>query len=43
MIGEDCTIGNHVVVDPGILIGRKCMIAPMKRITENVSSESKVM
>ena len=43
MIGEDCTIGSHVVVDPGIMIGRKCKIDPMKRIRKKVSSESKVM
>ncbi len=43
MIGEDCTIGSHVVVDPGVIIGRKCNIAPIKRITKNISSGSKVM
>ena len=43
MIGEDCIIGSHVVVDPGIIIGRKCKIDPMKRIRKKVSSESKVM
>ena len=43
MIGEDCNIGSHVVVEPGKIIGRKCKIAPMKRIIENVPSNSKVM
>ena len=43
MIGEDCTIESHVVSDPGIIIGRKCKIDPMKRITKNISSNSKVM
>jgi len=43
MIGEDCTIGSHIVVNPGIIIGRKCTIDSFKRITKNVSSESKVM
>jgi glucose-1-phosphate thymidylyltransferase len=43
MIGEDCTIDSHVVVESGIIIGRKCMINPMKKITRNVPSESKVM
>ena len=43
MIGEDCTIGSHVIVDPGIIIGRKCDISPIKHIIKNVSSGSKVM
>ena len=43
MIGEDCTIDSHVVVDPGIIIGRKCNISSMKRITKNIQSTSKVM
>ncbi|MHA1873465.1 MAG: DapH/DapD/GlmU-related protein, partial [Candidatus Heimdallarchaeaceae archaeon] len=43
LIGEDCTIGSNVVVDPGIIIGRKCKIDPMKRIRKNVQSNSKVM
>jgi glucose-1-phosphate thymidylyltransferase len=43
MIGEDCTIGSHVVIEPGKIIGRKCKIRSMKRIIENISSNSKVM
>ncbi len=43
MIGEDCTIESHVVVDAGRIIGRKCRISPMKHIIKNISSESKVM
>ena len=43
IIGEDCTIGSHVVIEPGMIIGRRCMIGSMKRIANNVSSESKVM
>ena len=43
MIGEDCTIGSNVIADPGKIIGRKCTIAPMKRIKENIPSNSKVM
>lgn len=43
IIGEDCTIGSHVVIEPGMIIGRRCRISPMKRIANNVSSESKVM
>jgi glucose-1-phosphate thymidylyltransferase len=43
MIGEDCVIETHVVVDPGKIIGRKCKINPMKHIIKNIPSESKVM
>jgi len=43
LIGEDCTIGNNVVVDPGVIIGRKCNIDSMKRIRKNLESSSKVM
>ncbi|UCB58137.1 MAG: NTP transferase domain-containing protein [Thermoplasmatales archaeon] len=43
MIGEDCTIESHVIVDPGIIIGRKCNITSMKRIKENIPSNTKVM
>lgn len=43
LIGEDCTIENHVVVEPAIIIGRKCNICSMKRINKNVKSNSKVM
>jgi len=43
MIGEDCNIGSNVVVDPGKIIGRRCKIAPMKRIIDSIPSNSKVM
>jgi len=43
MVGEDCVIENHVVTEPGIIIGRKCKINSLKRIIKNVPSESKVM
>jgi glucose-1-phosphate thymidylyltransferase len=43
LIGEDCTIKDHVVVDPAIIIGRKCNICSMKRINKNLKSNSKVM
>ncbi len=43
MIGEDCVIKDHVVVDPGIIIGRKCEIDSMKRIRKNLESNTKVM
>ena len=43
MIGEDCQIDSHVAVEPAIIIGRKCKIVALKRITENIPSENKVM
>lgn len=43
MVGENCTLGSSVIVEPGIIIGRRCEISPMKRIMKNVSSGSKVM
>ena len=43
MIGEDCTIGSHVVVEPGVIIGRKADIESSKRIIKNIPSNSKVM
>lgn len=43
MIGEDCNFGSHVVIDPGIIIGRKCNIVSMKKITKEVPSNTKVM
>ncbi len=43
LIGEDCTIDDHVVVDPGCIIGRKCHICSLKRIRINIESNSKVM
>ena len=42
-VGEDCNIGSNVVVEPGKIIGRKCKIAPLKRIIDNIPSNSKVM
>jgi glucose-1-phosphate thymidylyltransferase len=43
IVGEDCVIESHVVVDPGKIIGRKCYISPMKHIRKNIPSETKVM
>jgi len=43
MMGEDCSIESHVVVEPGKIIGRKCKISSMKQIRKNIPSESKVM
>jgi len=43
MIGEDTIIKSHVVVEPGMIVGRKCKIEPMNKIIKNIPSESKVM
>ncbi len=43
MIGDDCNIGSHVVIDSGKIIGRNCKINSMKNILENIPSNSKVM
>ena len=43
MIGENCTIEDSVIVEPGITIGRKCKIGAINKINKNIPSESKVM
>jgi len=43
MIGEDCIIESQVVAQPGVIVGRKCKIAPLKEINNNIPSETKVM
>ena len=43
MIGEHSIINDHVVVEPGVIIGRNCHIKSVKRIMENIPSECKVM
>ncbi|HEC81939.1 MAG TPA: hypothetical protein ENI42_05910 [Thermoplasmatales archaeon] len=43
VVGEDCDIRNHVVVEPGRIIGRRCMINSLKNIIKDVSSETEVM
>jgi len=43
MIGEDCYIGSSVVVEPGKIIGRRCKIASLKRIVDNLPSNTNVM
>lgn len=43
MIGEDTIIKSHVVVEPGVIIGRKCKIESINRISKPVPSLSKVM
>jgi glucose-1-phosphate thymidylyltransferase len=43
IIGEDCSIGGHVVLNSGVIIGRGCEIGSFKKISVGVSSGSKVM
>jgi UDP-N-acetylglucosamine diphosphorylase / glucose-1-phosphate thymidylyltransferase / UDP-N-acetylgalactosamine diphosphorylase / glucosamine-1-phosphate N-acetyltransferase / galactosamine-1-phosphate N-acetyltransferase len=43
MIGQDCIIESHVVVDPGKIIGRKSRIGALNHIIKNIPSESKVI
>ena len=43
MIGDVCKIGSNVIIDSGKIIGRNCKISSMKRIIENISSNTKVM
>jgi len=43
IVGADCSIGSHVVIDPGKIIGTRCTIGSMNRIIKNISSNSKVM
>ena len=43
MIGENCTIGNNVVIEPGIILGRKCIIYHFIKINKNITSGSKVI
>lgn len=43
MIAEDSFLQNHVVTHPGVIIGRHCTIAPLKQITKDIPSETRVM
>lgn len=43
IIGEDTSIGSHVVVEPGKIIGRKCIISSLKKVVNNIPSRSIVM
>ena len=43
LIGEDTLIGSNVVVEPGIIIGRKCKINPLRRVIDNIPSQTTVM
>jgi UDP-N-acetylglucosamine diphosphorylase/glucosamine-1-phosphate N-acetyltransferase len=43
IIGPYCSIGDHVFMDSGKILGRKCNVSPMKRIQQDIPSESNVM
>ena len=43
IIGEDCSIASHVVIDAGKMIGRRCIVNALKRIIYDLPSETKVM
>lgn len=43
MLGDNCTIYSHVIVNPGVIIGCRCKISPLKHINKNIKSESNVM
>jgi glucose-1-phosphate thymidylyltransferase len=43
LIGGNSIIGNHCVIDPGIVIGKDVIIDPLKHIYRNISKESHVM
>jgi len=43
MMGEDCKIGNNVVVGPGVIIGTNCRIHTFKHITSSIEDNSTVM
>ncbi len=43
MIGEHCKIGNNVILEPGIIIGKNCKIASMKNINKNIPTEGLVI
>jgi glucose-1-phosphate thymidylyltransferase len=43
LIAEDCIIGSNVVVQPGMIIGRKCEISSLTKIMKNIESQTNVM
>jgi len=42
-IGDGCEISDNVVIEPGKIIGRNCVIGPLNTINKNIPSESKVI
>jgi len=43
MIGEDSIVGDSVATEPGIIIGRRCKVSSLNRITKNIPSKTNVM
>jgi glucose-1-phosphate thymidylyltransferase len=43
IIGPYCSIGDHVYMHPGKILGNKCCVMPMVRIQQDIPSKSNVM
>lgn len=43
MVGEDCNIESHVIIEPGRIIGRRCWVNSLKKVEKDLPSGSKVM
>jgi UDP-3-O-[3-hydroxymyristoyl] glucosamine N-acyltransferase len=43
MMAGDTLIHDQVVTFPGVIIGRNCMISPLRRIQEDIPSKTRVM
>ncbi|MEF8879140.1 MAG: bifunctional sugar-1-phosphate nucleotidylyltransferase/acetyltransferase [Candidatus Thermoplasmatota archaeon] len=43
MIGENSEFESHVVVEPGVIIGRNCQVDSLKKIDRKIDSDTKVM
>lgn len=43
MVGEHCSIGNGVVIAPGVIVGNRCRIKPLKVLEERIPDESLVV
>lgn len=43
MIGENCLLESSIIVEPGTIIGRKCMVSSINKIMKNIPSNTKVM
>jgi maltose O-acetyltransferase len=41
-IGENCWIGGHATILPGVTIGNRCIIAAGAVVTKNVPDDSRV-
>jgi len=43
MIAEDSILQSHIVTYPGVIIGRHCYISPLKKLRQDIPSETRVM